>query len=70
MAEGECFFVCSQFTNTADVVIIQINAYKLLLFVHNAPIKKQKNKVTQFQELVITAIVGTSRKEKDAFQFI
>jgi hypothetical protein len=55
VAEGECFFVCSQFTNTANVVIIQVNVDKLLLFVHSAPVKKQKGRVTQVRELAIRA---------------
>lgn len=37
VAEGEGLFFRSQLTDTADVVIVQINVHKLLLFVHSAP---------------------------------
>ena len=50
VAEGERFFVCSEFTNAADVVIVQINVHKLLLSVHSAPAKKQRGRVRPLQE--------------------
>lgn len=38
VAEGQSSCLCLQFTDAADIIVIQINVLKLLLFLHVGPV--------------------------------
>lgn len=44
VAEGQGACVCFQLADTADVVVIQINVHKLLLFVHSTTSERNRDK--------------------------
>lgn len=45
VAEGQSSCFCLQFTDAADIIVVQINVLKLLLFLHVGPATKRRRDI-------------------------